>query len=76
MANKPEVKAEVKPAEKPEVKIEVKPIEKPAKNFKKEYEVAVTGFYFKGKMFRGRQKIDSKIYHDYIELWLKEGKIR
>jgi len=78
---KPEVKADEKPVEevkKPEVKVvEEKPeVKADEKKFKKTYEVAVTGFYAFGKMFRGHEKISSHTYKDYIEKWLKEGKIR
>lgn len=40
------------------------------------YEVAVTGFYQLGKMFRPETKIDGKIHKDYLQDWLKRGYIR
>lgn len=48
---------------------EKKPVEK-------KYIVCITGFLFRGKMFRADQVIDEKIYKDFISQWLKEGKIR
>lgn len=43
---------------------------------KSSYEVAVTGFYSLGKMFRAGEKIKTSIYEKHIPRWLKEGKIR
>ena len=69
--SKPEVKQEAKASEsKPEVKSAKKD------ELKSEYKVCVTGFHYKGKMFRANKPIKTSQYKTVIEDWLKKGWIR
>jgi hypothetical protein len=51
------------------------PTKAPVKKAKTTYKVKVIGFYALGKMFRAGAVIKASQYKDYIENWIKEGKI-
>ena len=54
----------------------VAPKKEKKEELKAKYTVMVTGFHFKGQMFRSGKVIETKTYKDFIPQWLEEGKIK